>query len=93
MPIVRFTNEQKFGAPLNHERYDLLLIKGELIIEGRWPLLLPLIDRRLAEVELERERLGLSASDPAQYADAVRDGEEEIAEIAAQLNRDQEDRI
>jgi hypothetical protein len=48
---------------------------------------LPLIDKRLAEIRGELERLGLSPSTPA-YADAVRDSEEELADIAARLLKD-----
>jgi hypothetical protein len=55
--------------------------------------MLPIIDKRLREIEEERNRLGLSRLDPAEYADAVRDSEMEMAGIVAQLKQDQADRI
>ena len=100
MAIISFTKEQIYGH-LNAERYELLLFRGELLAEGLTEtgrgrsieFVLPLIDRRLQEIEEDRNRLGLPPSDTAEYADRVRDGEEEIAEVAAQYKRDQADRI
>ena len=95
MPKISFTKEDKYGH-LNAERYELLLCRGELAEEARRSTvkyLLPLIDKRLREIKDERSRVGLSPSDPTEYADEVRDSELEMAEIAAQLKRDDADRI
>jgi hypothetical protein len=95
MATIKFTKEDIFGAPLDQERYELLLFRMELASAERYQhtYVLPLIDKRLQEIEDERNRLGLSASDPVKYAEAVRDSEEEMAEIAAQHRRDDEDRV
>jgi hypothetical protein len=96
MAIIQFTGEEKFGAPLENERHVLEVFRGELAEEGRRETakyVLPLIDRRLQEITDERACRGLEASDPIRYAESVRDGEEELAQIAAQLRRDEENRI
>jgi hypothetical protein len=93
--MISFTKEEKY-RDLDTERYELLLSRGEVAEAGRSrtrEYVLPLIEKRLREIENERNRLGLLPSDPAKYADAVRDGEEEMTEITAQLKRDEADRI
>lgn len=95
MPNISFTKEEKYGD-LSAEEYELWLFRGELVEGGRpaaVEFVLPLIDKRLQEIRGERDRLGLSPSDPAAYADAVRDSEEELAEIAGDLSKDAADRI
>ncbi len=87
--------DTKYGD-LNAEQYELLLFRGELVEGGRpatVEFVLPLIDRRLQEIRDERERSGLSGSDPAAYAEAVRDSEDQLAEIAGHLTKDAKDRI
>ena len=89
MSDICSTEREKFGD-LSAEHYELLLFRGELAEGGRpgtVEFVLPLIDKRLQEIRGELERLGLSPSTPA-YADAVRDSEEELADIAARLLKD-----
>ena len=88
------TEKEKFGD-LSAEHYELLLFRGELVEDGRpgsVEFVLPLIDKRLQEIRGELERLGLSPSTPA-YADAVRDSEEELSQIAARLKKDAADHV
>jgi hypothetical protein len=88
------TEKKKFGD-LSAEHYELLLFRGELVEDGRpgtVEFVLPLIDKRLQEIRGELERLGLSPSTPA-YADAVRDSEEELSQIAARLKKDAADHV
>ena len=95
MPNIPVPKEDKYGD-LSAEEYELRLFRGELVEGGRpasVEFVLPLIDNRLQEIRGERERLGLSPSDPALYADAVRDSEDHLAEIAADLRKDLADRI
>jgi hypothetical protein len=94
MSDISSTEREKFGD-LSAEHYELLLFRGELVEDGRpgtVEFVLPLIDKRLLEIRGELERLGLSPSTPA-YADAVRDSEEELANIAAQLRKDAADHV
>jgi hypothetical protein len=83
-------------SDLNAEQYELLLFRGELVEDGRpatAEFVLPLIDKRLQEIREERERSGLAGSDPAAYAEAVRDSEDQLTEIAEHLNKDAKDHI
>ncbi len=89
MSDIPSSEKEKFGD-LSAEQYELLLFRGELVEDGRpgtVEFVVPLIDNRLQEIRSELERLGLSPSSPA-YADAVRDSEEELADIAARLRKD-----
>jgi hypothetical protein len=89
MSDISSTEREKFGD-LSAEQYELLLFRVELVEGGRpgtVEFVLPLVDRRLQEIRSELERLGLPSSTP-QYADAVRDSEEELADIAARLRKD-----
>jgi hypothetical protein len=84
------TPKEKYGD-LNAEQYELLLFRGELVEGGRpatAEFVLPLIDKRLQEIRDERERLGFPGSDPAAYAEAVRDSEDQLSEIAGHINKD-----
>ena len=79
---------------LSAEEYELLLFRGELAEGGRpasMEFVLPLIDKRLQEIRAERQRLGLSPSDPGKYGDAVRESEETLAEMTAQFKKDAPD--
>lgn len=96
MPDISFTEKQDTYGDLGTEQYELLLFRGELVEGGRpgtVEFVLPLIDKRLQEIRGEIERRGLSGPDPAAYADAVRDSEERLEEIAAKLKKDAADRI
>jgi hypothetical protein len=89
MSDISSTENENFGD-LGAEQYELLLFRGELAEGGRpgtVEFVLPLVDRRLEEIRGELERLGLPSSTPA-YADAVRDSEDELADIAARLGKD-----
>jgi hypothetical protein len=89
MADIYSTEREKFGD-LSAEHYELLLFRGELVEDGRpatVEFVLPLIDKRLQEILGELERRGLSPSTP-EYADAVRDSEDELADIAARLGKD-----
>lgn len=80
---------------LSAEEYELLLFRGELAEGGRpatIEFVLPLIDRRLQEIRAERESRGLAPSDSGAYADAVRESQEQLEDIAAHLNKDAADR-
>jgi hypothetical protein len=89
MSDIHSTEREKFGD-LSAEQYELALFRGELVEGGRpgtVEFVLPLIDKRLQEIRGELERLGSPPSPPA-YADAVRDSEEDLADIAARLGKD-----
>jgi len=82
MPIVTISRADLFGTPLDEERHELLLFQGEL---REWPehyktakYMLPLIGRRLEEIQAERKNLSLPESDPLEYAEKERDYELEI---------------
>ena len=95
MPNISFTKEEKYGD-LSAEEYELRLFRGELVEGGRpgaVEFVVPLIDKRLQEIRGEQDRLGLSPPDPAAYADAVRDSEEQLSEITAELRKGAADRI
>ena len=81
MPKITLTKEDIVGGPLNEEQYELLLFRAEVAEADRYRIakyVLPLIDKRLQEIEDARNRAGLSAFDPVNYAETVRDHEAEI---------------
>jgi hypothetical protein len=80
--------DQSF-TDLSAEEYELMLFRGELAEAGRpatVEFVVPLIDRRLQEIRAEREGHGLAPSDPAAYADAVRESQEQLDDVAAHFN-------
>lgn len=95
MSDISSTEKGKYGD-LSAEQYELLLFRGELVEEGRAgtiEFVLPLIDKRLEEIQGALDRLGWSPSSSAEYADAVRDSEEELSQIAARLKKDAADHV
>jgi hypothetical protein len=82
MAKIAFTRESSYGEPLDNERHQLLLFRGELREQSERYLgakyIVPLIDRRLREIQAERNHLGLPDSDPLVYAEKERDYEMEI---------------
>lgn len=87
MSDISSTEKGKYDD-LNAEQYELLLFRGELVEEGRAgtiEFVLPLIDKRLEEIQNALERSSWSPSSSAEYAEAVRDSEEKLAEITDQL--------
>jgi hypothetical protein len=90
MPIINLTKENIYGEPLDEERHELLLFRGELLdTSERYQLakhLIPLIDNRLQKINDERALWGLAESDPVAYAEKVRDYDTEMdAQARARL--------
>ena len=81
MAKITLTREDVHGYPLDDERHELLLFRGELQeTPERYraaKYVLPLIDKRLAEISAERNRLRLGESNPKEFAEKVRDIEAE----------------
>jgi hypothetical protein len=89
MPKINLTRQNIYGDPLDGERHALRLFRDEL---REWPeryqaakYTIPLIDKRLQDIEVERKRLALPESDPVRYAERERDYDLEIeAQLKAQ---------
>lgn len=73
MSKFTITREDGLGAPLDIERHELLKALTWLDVADRYNMdkyVRPLIQTRLQEIDLERQRLGLAQTDPTRYAEA-----------------------